>query len=513
MVADASRAREEAQLCLRPAGGGRVVASGNVPAQNVLVRITVPRRTGRRRRKGSTGPFRFPEEETAAGETDDARRGEGARRDGAADRMDARALVRSLRDNRTAYTVHALGTVAQVHRFRDLPDFVFSTRHSPFMAKVRRHVAPRTYDAVRGFALDRRRGARPDEDLVPPPVFSSIGVPFPYNYKQNPGVVRTQDAATGAVTLVPPARPKIRVQRIALDSAAVPRAPDPALPPIESLSPTAQNLIAWIRERLAERPIWSRRALGNVYASPTWEFQGRRALQYVAYEFRSGPWRDLAVRFGVDPRADPAYRVYQSMVFQFDAEVRNRGAPAGGGTAREGRRRTKKLDADPRRRATPRGHVFDGTAVGLDGKMWQVCDIEEPVARRILATENLRTTCHVRPWPPSRTLVSRKRAPRLTKPPAPQRRLVPQRHVGESEAAHAAQDARAAGRRRGGPRARRRLRRARRAAGRPPARLRRRARHARAARQSAGLRAGHQHPQPGPHEHAGAGADGRGCGR
>ena len=370
---------------------GRNVASCNLPSQNVLVRITVPRRTGRRRKKGSTDPFQFPEEDARGDPAPTPPMADGSGIPATSTK--AKDLVRSLRDHPDAYTVHVLGTIAHIHRFRSLPDFVFSTKHSPFMQKVRKHILPLNYDAVKTFTLDPRQGARPDEDLVPPPTFTNVTIPFPYSYKQNPGVTRTVDAATGAATLVgPPRVPGILIQRIAYDAPSVPQAPAADLAPVASLSPAAQRLVTQVRARMAERPVWSRRALRNVLQARDWDQRGRRILQYAGYEFRSGPWRDLTVRFGVDPRTEPACRAYQSMVFQFDAEVRNMNVPS---AVTEGKRRTKKLDDDPRRKATPRSHVFDGTRVGLDGKMWQVCDIEEPVVRGILATANLRKKCHV----------------------------------------------------------------------------------------------------------------------
>jgi general transcription factor 3C polypeptide 5 (transcription factor C subunit 1) len=38
-------------------------------------------------------------------------------------------------------------------------------------------------------------------------------------------------------------------------------------------------------------------------------------------------------------------------------------------------------------------HVFDGVTVGHTGNIFQFCDVTDPVIRKILDTEDIRTTC------------------------------------------------------------------------------------------------------------------------
>lgn len=117
-------------------------------------------------------------------------------------------------------------------------------------------------------------------------------------------------------------------------------------------------------------------------------------FQYVGYEFQSGPWRDAIIKFGLDPRSDPQYRVYQSMLFAFDSHIKPfkkaTGIPARGGDR-------ALLDPKPEqdRGLGANSHIFDGINVGLDSKVWQVCDITEPLIKSILGTAELRETCHV----------------------------------------------------------------------------------------------------------------------
>ncbi len=108
--------------------------------------------------------------------------------------------------------------------------------------------------------------------------------------------------------------------------------------------------------------------------------------QYVGYVWASGPWRDTVVRFGVDPRNDPGCRRYQTMMFMLDKEPKDS--------------RAKYIRSRPEPAKTGHilrreSHLFDGKNVSMDGKVWQVCDITDPLLMELLATTNIRKECHV----------------------------------------------------------------------------------------------------------------------
>lgn len=104
----------------------RPLQSTTTQTNNVLLKVTVPKWTGRRRKRGSNGPW----------EEDPAFR---ARReqDGVLERRDARMRMRSLRDNVGRYTIEPVGRVERTHVFRTLPDYVFSSSASPFTQRFR----------------------------------------------------------------------------------------------------------------------------------------------------------------------------------------------------------------------------------------------------------------------------------------------------------------------------------------------------------------------------------------
>ena len=145
-ILDSNKPDETIRLYLVPGDRERKpVISGNVRTNNVVLRIEVPKRTGRKRKRGSDQPFQFPPDDRATEKP--VHVNEATRR-----------YLRSMRDNPNRYLVQPVGVIYQTHRFRsiisntvfmshflmslDMPDFVYSTANSPFMQKFREHILP-----------------------------------------------------------------------------------------------------------------------------------------------------------------------------------------------------------------------------------------------------------------------------------------------------------------------------------------------------------------------------------
>lgn len=123
--------------------------SANVGTNNVLLKVTVPKRTGLKRKRGAEGPYHEGVEPEGLGE-------------GAAPMLkDAQYLFRSMCDNSKSYQVEAVGIIDQTHRFRGMrtvsPGFDFlcvdGTRHAGLRHLDREHAiyaeVPRNYTTVR----------------------------------------------------------------------------------------------------------------------------------------------------------------------------------------------------------------------------------------------------------------------------------------------------------------------------------------------------------------------------
>lgn len=92
-----------------PAAGG--LTSHNAASHNVLLKVTLPRRTGRKRKRGSDGPW----------EGDFVDSPSSTPNNGAESQLnldDAETLKRKLQDNYDDYKVEAMGLIKQTHRYR-----------------------------------------------------------------------------------------------------------------------------------------------------------------------------------------------------------------------------------------------------------------------------------------------------------------------------------------------------------------------------------------------------------
>ncbi|KAL8922469.1 MAG: hypothetical protein Q9208_005191 [Pyrenodesmia sp. 3 TL-2023] len=106
LVGEAS-ATVEAHLHFHPGDrNSRPVASFNTKTSNILLRISVPKRTGRKRRRGSEDPWQEASGASTPGKPllsvpEDARR-----------------LVGCMQDHPDTYHIEPIATIAQTHRFR-----------------------------------------------------------------------------------------------------------------------------------------------------------------------------------------------------------------------------------------------------------------------------------------------------------------------------------------------------------------------------------------------------------
>jgi general transcription factor 3C polypeptide 5 (transcription factor C subunit 1) len=217
----------------------------------------------------------------------------------------------------------------------------------------------------------------------------------PPSYRQNP-TVKHAVGQSGDITTINTQQPsKIRTFLVRYDIPIVPSKPQESLTPIAKLDPSLRKTVEAIKLLFEERPAWTRRALRNRLATDEHRTNLRWAVPYVGYIFRSGPWRDAIMKLGVDPRTSPEFRHYQTFMFRL--------LPREPDTARDGGRRhnISRTDLDE----DPNSHIFTGKLpLPLDGKIWMVRDIEDPLIKSVLYKEDeaatdgvpfLRETCDI----------------------------------------------------------------------------------------------------------------------
>ncbi|MCJ1473516.1 tau 95 subunit of transcription factor TFIIIC [Lambiella insularis] len=381
----------EAFLSLHPHDRmSKPVASINVSTNNVLLRLTVPKRTGRKRKRGSTESYSNMNDMQEARSLFQDTANESSQYVSPRKIKSVKSLLRTLRDNVDKYTMRPMGLIEQTHRFRDLPDFVYSTSSNAFVQKVRDHILPFDYQKSKAFSFDMSKGPKSMTGLIPPPMFTHHTLPFNYAYRQNPSVKEMVDSSGRVVMANTATLKKVWTQRVAFDVKAVPYGPMDGIPPIETLDPQLQGIAQKLQDCMKDRPIWTRRALNNQYNTHMWKTMSRHVYQHVGYMFRSGPWREALVKYGVDPRTDPKYRIYQTMTFQFGS----RGKEYTEKATRGGRRVRREYGSSGSIHGST--HIFDGANVSTDGKVWQVCDITDPLLQNVLATTDLRQECHIK---------------------------------------------------------------------------------------------------------------------
>jgi general transcription factor 3C polypeptide 5 (transcription factor C subunit 1) len=108
--------------------------SHNAASNNVVLKVTVPKRTGRKRKRGSDEPFSGDITPSEAGTTEHVR---------SMNRQDDPNLVlQILKDNIGKYDAEAVGFIKDTHRYRGLADFQFSATQLPYLTQVADHLLP-----------------------------------------------------------------------------------------------------------------------------------------------------------------------------------------------------------------------------------------------------------------------------------------------------------------------------------------------------------------------------------
>lgn len=229
---------------------------------------------------------------------------------------------------------------------------------------------------------------------------TQITIPYYYHYAQNP-YVRAVEQENGGFEMV---NTTAKVQSVGYFIGIrdpIPSAPT-GRPPVRD--PLFDDVVHAMKMCMQERPVWTRRSIINRLVTleydPTQPEKRlppnlsqqivKNAIQYAGYQFKGGPWRDALVRYGYDPRTDPSSRIYQCLIFRLRRlevgqmgemwqEIRKRDLAGTKGTV------DQYIDS----------HMFDGKTYKEDGKVWQVCDITDPLLAKLLADAPLRPQCDI----------------------------------------------------------------------------------------------------------------------
>ncbi|KAK4888431.1 tau 95 subunit of transcription factor TFIIIC [Elasticomyces elasticus] len=339
------------------------IASSGIDTRNVLVKVTVPKWTGRKRKRGSDEPF------TTYPFTDTQRTS-----------VKAPDLLRQLRDNEDKYTTEALGMINETHRFRSQPDYQMHSSDVPLYRELRDHIAQPKYDNLKDFSIDLNPLARGGAVYPLPPTFNATEQPYQYKYEQA-YAVKYKFSATGEPICESGYGSVKRVaEPLAPDAETVPTGPPEDLKMSGRQDDLVLRAVEELKKLLETRPLATKRVFGNALSHYR-EDVLKEANQWAGYYFSAGPWRDVLIKYGVDPRKDPQYRMYQTMTFVLERDV-----------AKASKRGIPSMAA---RKAEAQNHIFDGKTIPSKIKVWQLCDLTDPIIQELVRTTDLPATCDV----------------------------------------------------------------------------------------------------------------------
>ncbi|KAG8159029.1 hypothetical protein KVR01_011472 [Diaporthe batatas] len=395
-VLDPSRPQLSVPLYLHPKDPtSRPMMSHYASSHNVLFKITVPKRTGRKRKRGSNGPWQGeahqPAEATGRGP-------ESLRSESRLD--EPRILRRKLQDNVDSYQAEAVGVIKHTHRYRGMADFNYSMKNNDFMNEFSDKILSGDVSKFRQFAMRPGVDTTPKQEIVAPPLMTQISVPYYYMYSQNP-YVRVVSTTDGGFEMVNTTSRVKSVGYFIGTQDAIPTGPT-GRPRIRD--PLFDVIVKSMRTLLDERPVWTRRSIINRLTDFAYDPENpekrfppnlsqqllKNAIQYAGYQFKGGPWRDALCRYGYDPRKDPSSRVYQCLIFRLRRlQVGEMG---------EMWQELRKRDLSSVKATTDEytdTHLFNGKNYADDGKVWQVCDITDPLLAKLFADAPVRPVCDI----------------------------------------------------------------------------------------------------------------------
>ncbi|KAI1329006.1 hypothetical protein F5Y16DRAFT_131225 [Xylariaceae sp. FL0255] len=365
-------------LWLRPGNPTvKPIMSHHAASNNVLLKVTVPKRTGRKRKRGTNGPF-IGEIETSR---EIVRLSDATNVTSFARRDHPGTLLRKLKDNQEQYEVEAVGMIRDSHRYRGLADFQYSNNNAPFLNNVADHFLPLNFSKLKQFELDEGVKHGPGHEIIPPPHFTDKVIGFNYNYDQNPGIIDAGLDEDGETRLQNRQGRKIKYGHfIHCDTFPAPDQPirvnlDADIRDDRPNVP--DSLLSQLRYHMEQRPVWTRRSLLNQVKGTYAETNLKLALQLVGYQFRGGPFRDVIVRYGVDPRTDPQYRDYQTVAFKMSKNMF-------GGTQKSWQAFRKAQTGSLTRSDNLQSHMWDGKDVDPNNKLWQICDVTDPFITNLI---------------------------------------------------------------------------------------------------------------------------------
>ncbi|ORX49133.1 hypothetical protein DM01DRAFT_1338319 [Hesseltinella vesiculosa] len=288
-------------------------------------------------------------------------------------------------EDQAQVTTEVLGTIPYTCRFRSLGDFQYLVPETDPIYKMHKDLRVGHVENIKEFQLSFDDKTLDNLQNLPPPAFSAAEVPSKYEFKQNAPVMRVrikQPDGTYKMKLVN----RTVIQARLLTSAAfeaenVPTKSNHPLP--DPIGNTIQ-VIDKLKELYKSRPIWSKTALKYRLTLDERKYLND-ALPHFAYTFQTGPWRDCWIPYGLDPRKNKKYHIYQQLDFRISPQAKTKVR------AQRALHVRNHVDQDARRGGLPSEpsvYEFDGERIPSRSAWFQMCDITDPDFVDIICNPN-----------------------------------------------------------------------------------------------------------------------------
>ncbi|KAL6941846.1 hypothetical protein ACO0QE_003005 [Hanseniaspora vineae] len=166
-------------------------------------------------------------------------------------------------------------------------------------------------------------------ELLPPPRFSMVDIPYVYKFKRNPyhdvesntikkSYVKAHQIQVTNLETIPTKPPQVLLDnlKVAKETGVYPGTSKEDAVFLKELESRINDL----KPLFERQPIWIKKHIDGILSQldTTWLQMVRFALPFVSYRIMKGPWRNTYCKYGVDPTSDPKYARYQTENFRIE---------------------------------------------------------------------------------------------------------------------------------------------------------------------------------------------------
>ncbi|KAM0756576.1 hypothetical protein T439DRAFT_376745 [Meredithblackwellia eburnea MCA 4105] len=271
--------------------------------------------------------------------------------------------------------VEPIGVATKTVRFRSMADYQFNPQVSqdPILDLVD-SIKSMDVEAIQNFSFPPPDENFTEDMYLPPPTFSRVTVPQIYDYKPSPTsvpITATRPSTGEEYTRLINSnrwkgRPMITIA-FSSPSSDIPGGPNAEL--IKLRKAVTDDTERELAECFEMRKVWTRTALLNNVSIEAKRMASnhKHLCSLVGYTFSDGPFRDLIIKWGYDPRVDPEARFYQHIT------LRNITS-----------NRAKKNESKMKDLATGKEHLFDGVSLHTKIGNFQLIDITDPLVTSLI---------------------------------------------------------------------------------------------------------------------------------